>query len=233
MLFSTELKAKLTKVFCRENIKNKLTKEEIKNGMKMERNDIVSSYPYFVINIVFILFFCLIFNSIKYNLFGDESYNGLTFLLSIIIPLTISFLTAKYLCNPFKKSIKRLQKSINKETIMNALKISLKEIINDAESNDETVIEAKNYISMLAQGKEDLIYQKIMKEKIFSVRPIIQHSNILQEYYLCCLEEKSVIEQKILSSEEITKMKINKLEESGFNANLEIDKILQKTNEVV
>lgn len=227
MLFSTELKAKLTKVFCRENIKNKLTKEEIKNGIKMERNDLVFSYPYFVINIIFILFFCLIFNTLKYNLFGEENYNGLTLLLSVIIPLTISLLTAKYLCIPFKKSIKTLEKNINKETIMNTLKLSLKEIINDAESNDETVIEAKNYISMLAQGKEDLIYQKIMKEKIFSVRSIIQHSNILQEYYVCCLEKKSILEQKILSSEEITKIKINKLEESGFNAKLEINKILE------
>lgn len=233
MLFSPELKAKITKVFCRENIKNKLTKEEIKNGRRMDFYDLVLSYPYFAINIIFILFFCLIFNTIKYNFFGQQSYNGLTFLLSIIIPLIISFFTTKYLCHPIKKSIKTLQKKINKETIMNTLKISLKEIINDTESNEETVIEAKNYISMLAEGKDDLIYQKINNEKVFFVKYLIQPSNILQEYYLCCMEEKPLLEEKILSSEEITKMKINKLEESGFNANLEIDKILQKTNEVV
>lgn len=240
MVFSDVLKRKLIKSFINKNINSKLTKDNIKDALKI--NNIETFWetctiiPQFFA-ILFLIFSIIIasINMVASKYIDYNVYGKLLFILSISIPLApVVFLNMKFQ-KPLKRSIKKLQSFFceenNEERVIESFKEALKDILEDRKSNKELINEAKDYIIMLKEGKQKDIYNKIMLENCFSVGNSFNKSIVLQEYHYYCKNIENIKDNKnkLISENDRRNLRIEEQEHIGLDPLLEINKLISKS----
>lgn len=230
MLFSQDMKEIIIEKFIEKNITNKLNNKEKEYGKKISKAFKISDLD--VLSSMFLatyLITLLIINIMVIFFIGYNKDNNIYILLStwtLLIPVFTPIMLSRVGLNNSKK---KLKEKINKKTILGAFESSLEYILNNKNNkkvNKQLIVEAKEYILMLTENKEDYLYDKIVKEKLFSVNKKLDENILLEKYYITC-SEFSKKKPQLISEEEMRNFKIEKSEQSGFNANLEINKILE------
>lgn len=230
MLFSQDMKEIIIEKFIEKNINNKLNNKEKEYGKKISKVFKISDLD--VLSSMFLatyLITLLILNIMIIFFIGYSKDNNIYILLStwaLLLPVVTPIMLSRVGLN---KSKKKLKEKISKKTILEAFESSLKHILNNKNNkkvNKQLIAEAKEYILMLTENKEDYLYDKIIKEKLFSVNKNLDENILLEKYYITC-SEFTKKKPQLISEEELRNFKIEKSEQSGFNANLEINKILE------
>lgn len=240
MIFSEGLKRKFIKSFINKNINNKLTKDNIKDALKIntiesfwEMCTIIPQLP----AMLFLIFSFIIasINMVASKYIDYNVYGKLLFILSIIIPLApVVFFNIKFQ-KPLKRSIKKLQsffcETNNEEKVIESFKEALKNILEDKNSNKELIDEAKDYIIMLKEGKKNYIYNKIILENCFYAGKSFNKSIALQEYHYYCKKIENIKENKnkLISEKDRRNLRIEEQENIGLDPLLEINKLISKS----
>lgn len=240
MIFSEVLKRKFIKSFINNNINNKLTKDNIKDALKINKIDsfleictIIPQMP--VMLFLFFSFIIAIINMVASKYIDYNVYGKLILILSIIITLAPVIFLNMIVQKPLKRSIKKLQsffcEAKNEERVIESFKDALKNILEDKNSNKELIAEAKDYIIILKEGKQNDIYNKIMLENCFSVGNSFNKSIVLQEYHYYCKNIETIKDNKnkLISEKDRRNLRIEEQENMGLDPLLEINKLISKS----